>query len=381
VIGVLVCWAAPGWACSVPVFRYALERWPADAYDVLVFHRGGLKVADQAVVDGLEAKASADVPANCRVFVVDVESQLPPGLQAAWKAQAKPTLPWMVVRYPRYAPIEQDVWAGPLKADVVERLVDSPVRRRIARRLRGGESAVWVLLISGDRAQDDAAAALLSTELKKLEKTLELPPQMDSLYDDGSSEDGLPRLRVAFSIVRVRKDDPAEAMLVNMLLGTEPDLRTFAEPMAFPIFGRGRVLYALIGKGINPDTIWETCAFLVGPCMCQVKGQNPGVDLLVSTDWDDLRAESLVEEEELRVLTGRSPAASPAAAGPNGADASVLGGADEPSILLRSILLTLGGLVVVIVGLSVGVRKRSLRHRQDSPAAGPAASGERATDR
>jgi len=363
------------------VFRYALERWPADAYNVAVFHRGGLSEADQAIVDGLEAKASADVPANCRVFPVDLESELPPGLQAIWKAQTKPTLPWMVVCYPRYAPIEQDMWAGPLEADVVKRLVDSPARRKIAKRLRGGESAVWIFLASGDRAQDDAAAALLRTELKKMEKTLELPPQMDALYDDGSSEDELPRLRVAFSIVRVRRDDPAEAMLVNMLLGTEPDLRTFNEPMAFPIFGRGRVLYALIGKGINADTIWETCAFLVGPCMCQVKGQNPGVDLLISTDWDDLQAESLVEEEELRVLTGRSPAASPVVAGPNAPDAVVLGSADEPSVLLRSILLTLGGLVVVVVGLAVGVRKRSLRHRDDAPLTGHVASEARDTGR
>src|SRR5512136_1886912 len=27
-------------ACSVPVFRYALERWPASPYEAVVFHRG-----------------------------------------------------------------------------------------------------------------------------------------------------------------------------------------------------------------------------------------------------------------------------------------------------------------------------------------------------
>ena len=32
--------AVPARACNVPVFRYALERWPADRYEVTVFHRG-----------------------------------------------------------------------------------------------------------------------------------------------------------------------------------------------------------------------------------------------------------------------------------------------------------------------------------------------------
>ncbi len=34
-------------ACSVPVFRYALERWNPDAYGVVLFHKGAL-TAEQA---------------------------------------------------------------------------------------------------------------------------------------------------------------------------------------------------------------------------------------------------------------------------------------------------------------------------------------------
>ena len=30
------------WACSVPVFRYALEMWPPDEYEVVLFHQGPL---------------------------------------------------------------------------------------------------------------------------------------------------------------------------------------------------------------------------------------------------------------------------------------------------------------------------------------------------
>ena len=44
-------------------------------------------------------------------------------------------------------------------------------------------------------------------------------------------------------------------VLLQMLLNTEDDLKTMKEPMAIPVFGRGRALYALVGKGINEETI------------------------------------------------------------------------------------------------------------------------------
>ena len=33
-------------ACNVPVFRYALERWAADHFEVVIFHRGPLGQAE-----------------------------------------------------------------------------------------------------------------------------------------------------------------------------------------------------------------------------------------------------------------------------------------------------------------------------------------------
>ncbi|HEY7425207.1 MAG TPA: hypothetical protein VH682_13330, partial [Gemmataceae bacterium] len=58
------------------------------------------------------------------------------------------------------------------------------------------------------------------------------------------------------------------------------------EPMVFPVFGRGRALEGLIGKGINADTIENAAQFLCGACSCLIKRLNPGVDLLIAADWD-----------------------------------------------------------------------------------------------
>ena len=94
----------------------------------------------------------------------------------------------------------------------------------------------------------------------------------------------------------MKRDDPAEAFVLDALLNSEEDLRDFDEPMAFPVFGRGRVLYALIGKGISPETIGIATTFITGPCSCQVKNQNPGFDLLTGLDWDKAVGDHLISE-------------------------------------------------------------------------------------
>ena len=38
-------------ACSVPVFRYALERWQPDTFQALVLHRGSLRDEQKKLID------------------------------------------------------------------------------------------------------------------------------------------------------------------------------------------------------------------------------------------------------------------------------------------------------------------------------------------
>ena len=89
-------------------------------------------------------------------------------------------------------------------------------------------------------------------------------------------------------MLRVPRDDPPSSALVAMLIGSEPDLAERTDPMVFPVFGRGRALLPLIGAGITAKNIHDSAAFLVGPCSCEVKEQNPGFDLLLAADWDDV---------------------------------------------------------------------------------------------
>jgi hypothetical protein len=270
--------AGPTPACNIPVFRYALENWPGDPYEAFVFHRGPLSGDDRAAVAPLEKAAGVTLR------VVDLDRETDESLREVFEDEPSATLPWLVVRYPAATRVRENAWSGPLQPETVRALLDSPARRQVADRILSGDSAVWVLLESGSKEQDDAAESLLRAQLHTLEETLKLPPRTPAPEDQPAHEAVLP-LRLAFSVLRVARTDPAERLLVPLLLHTEPDLSERQEPIVFPIFGRGRVLYALVGPGINEGTLHDTALFLTGACSCQVKRENPGVDLLLTADW------------------------------------------------------------------------------------------------
>src|SRR4029079_4459630 len=131
----------------------------------------------------------------------------------------------------------------------------SPLRREVQKRLLAGESAVFVLLESGQADKDNAAAERLTRQLKKLEGELKLPEAADEIARAILENKNAPELKIAFSVVRLSRQDVAERVFIETLINTEADLRKYQEPMVFPIFGRGRVFDALVGRGITDDNI------------------------------------------------------------------------------------------------------------------------------
>jgi hypothetical protein len=102
-------------------------------------------------------------------------------------------------------------------------------------------------------------------------------------------------------------NDKTEKVLLSTLMNSEKDLHDYAgQPMAFPVFGRGRALYALVGKGIERRNLEDAALFLAGPCACEIKRQNPGVDLLIAARWEAGDV-PLIAEIELPPLTGVIP--------------------------------------------------------------------------
>lgn len=348
--------AATAFACSVPVYRYALERWSAAPYDVYVFHRGPLSAEDQKIVENLRSaglREGAD-PAVA-VHVVDLASlAVPEAAMKMWQRQPAATAPWLVVRYPAEYEVAADLWAGPLTADAAAQVLVSPARRQIAKRILEGEAGVFLVLASGDRAKDDAAAELLRTQLARLEKSLKLPVPEDGQWGDPVyDKQGPPAMRLAFSTFTISRTDPAEAMFVRMLLGVAAIPGSDSGPVVFPFFGRGRALAAMAGDALDEMAVENICEFFAGPCSCIVKGQNPGIDMLMAVDWAAALdgQESAIPTVEPPPLAGLAPLVGAKTDG----EAAAAG-----SPLMLNLLLAAGaGLVIAAVAGVVLMRRKA----------------------
>jgi hypothetical protein len=273
---VLLPWSA--FACPVPVFRYAMERWPPDYYDAVLIHKGQVAEDDPAA-SLLQSETTKFL--NLRLSKLDIASSTEDEVKSLLGPVSLETLPVLAIWYPWQKGRAAPFWTGQLTSSTVAAMVKSPKRQEIARRLVDGQSGVWILVESGNAEKDKVAMQLLDKELKAATE------QLKESVPLGIDESAVPGLSYEFSILSVSRSDPKERFLLTMLLNSEPDLHEYTnEPIVFPVFGRGRALYALVGEGINTDNIQETIAFLTGPCGCEIKMLNPGVDLLMAENWD-----------------------------------------------------------------------------------------------
>jgi hypothetical protein len=197
----------------------------------------------------------------------------------------------------------------------------------------------------------------LNAELARLQRTLELPDPNQGVAYEPVAVEVAESLKIAFSTVRLARTDQAERVFVSMLLETEPDLRTYHdEPMVFPVFGRGRVLYALVGEGINRENISEAAQYLVGACSCLVKAENPGLDLLMLADWDAVPDVSVdVAPPEVVALPDLSAVNTGPTDGP-GQDQVPSHG--RPAVLLANAALATAGVALLSGVLFLWLRKR-----------------------
>ena len=366
-------------ACNVPVFRWALQNWLPDLFELVIFHRGPLSKEHQAVVKFLKKESAEETSTvNLTVRTVDVSGKMEQADAKLWRAHAKSSLPLMVLLGPagEYTePSTSAVWTSPLTMRAARLLLDSPARAELAKRIIAGDSVVWVLVECGNKKKDEAAAKALQKGLARAEKLIELPPQVPEDYLQMAPPAGeqaadltpkVPKLTFKLSMLRLKRSDPAEQAFVAMLMNTEEGLAKFAsEPMAFPIFGQGRALCALAGKDINADNVLDVCAFLAGACSCTVKARNPGTDILVRANWEAALKDLPAPELPPPALTTLTPAEGPASA-PAEVEQQAEPGMTEATssgvgILLRNILIALVFVAVAAGAITLVVLRRASR--------------------
>jgi hypothetical protein len=267
-------------ACSVPVFRYALERWPPSKYDLFIYHRGPLSPADEKAIAGLKLSARQ---ANVSFVPIDLAKEVDANRQAIWDREPGASqLPRVVLRYPDSSPKVASVWSGPLLDAAKASLFVSLARQAVFNKITVGYTSAIILVLSGNDEADKSARAMLDRELPKIAKRIELPARTD----EGPQIKSLVPIRVEFTVVEVKRED-AEDVLIRSLIASEEGLEKVRGPIAFPVFGRGRALCSLHGKDLErPGELHRSLEFLCKACSCQVKELNPGVDLLIAGDWE-----------------------------------------------------------------------------------------------
>lgn len=260
-------------ACSTPVFQYALETWAADAYELVVAVNGLAEDEVRAAAEAVLGEVDGGT-VNARLRLRQ-DAAVPAGSGR------------LEVRLPHHPSTAAPFWSAPWSPDVLRQVVDSAARARLSEALLRPGTIAFLFLPSGRVEADRQARARLQEALDELARTLVPSVAADTAVDDDAAAPPASEPpRVRFSVIEVPVAAPAEAFLRQLLLATEPDLRDLKEPMAFPVFGRGRVLYAIAGQGINREVLTESCVFLTGACSCLVKAQNPGVDLLMRGRWE-----------------------------------------------------------------------------------------------
>lgn len=318
-------------ACTVPVFRYALDRWAADAYRL---------EAPAAALRSGPAGADLRGESGARLNIVAIPQPDDAGSQA-------------VLRFPAETGDTGEAWSGELSPAAYRNLTDSPARSEIARRLLNGDSAVWILIESGRREDDDRIAKLLTEQMALAEKQ----PLPTTRPNDPSSQIGPgPKLHVKFSLLRVSRDAADETFFVTSLAGPG-GLAALPkdEPFAALVFGRGRVLGAWSPEKLSPELIQQASRFLLGACSCEAKHLNPGWDLLMRTNWDAELEQSAKAQGAATtqpavkpevVVYESAPATRPAAENPSG------------NLLNTNVLIGMAAGVLVIFGFAFFVMRR-----------------------
>lgn len=297
VLTVVATLCPPALACNTPVYRYAMYNWQTAPYIVFYFYEGEVAEMDKAVHETI-AKLSEEWPpqANVRVEPIDVADEekmktLPEFVIEAWKQHEDGKTPAYVV----FSPFRGHIYSGPLDADSVEKLLDSPARQKFGQLLEEGNAAVMILLTCADEEQNKKAEEALAALCKMADSgeipvELALPPMglpEQSEGEESGADDVPDPNKLGIAVLKVDRNDPAEEFFVRMLMAIEEDLREYADqPMIFAGYGRGRAMEPYIGKGITPENLVDVVAFLAGACSCMVKEQNPGADLLVKWNWE-----------------------------------------------------------------------------------------------
>jgi hypothetical protein len=302
-----LCGVSTAFACTIPVFRFALDRWEADPFRLVIPSSWVTQPDMIKLLVPLRGNAEANIKIEETSDAAITEAKL---------------------LFPHH---DVALWSGKLDTAALAPLLDSPARQELLKRVLNGDSAVWVVCT---KEADKAEADRVDKRLRYLEQVAALPVQ-DPKDPDSQLGPG-PPLKLKFSVLRVSLDDPAEKLFASMVAGPkQQDFIAKGTSFAGPVFAKGRVLGAWALSELDDTAIEDASLFLIGRCSCRIKNENPGWDVVLKTDWERELAKAH-EEQKVKNTAGGEESAG---AGPPPAPAAAVTVSETP----QGMVLTLDG--------------------------------------
>lgn len=276
-------------ACDTPVYRYAMYQWLPSDYRLFFVYSGELSETDRAAIEHLrQTLDDPERPANASLHLVNLAdtsdealARLPRAVREWHARHQNSATTGLLVLTPHGRLLDET----PIAADAVGTLLASPARQRLATLLHDGHSGVLLLLRPAISSTEDRAAQVVEEVVRRAAQG-EIQPALlpgVAIEDFGESAQQSP---LDVGVLVVDRDDPRERWFVRQLLSIEDDLPQYTDPMVFPVYGRGRAMEPYVGEGITAENLADAVAFMSGACSCEVKELNPGMDLLMSWDWE-----------------------------------------------------------------------------------------------
>ena len=271
-------------ACSLPVFRYALENWEADNHILML----PANTADE------QRKWWNDFLEN-NEFEYEIMEITDPDMPAGLYFP-KGFGPWITYEAFKNKKAQQ------FDDKQITKLWSSPASQKLIDGILAGDSLVF-LISGGDAKARKAAEEKMRPRIATLLEYIELaedvveswmnyhnPP--DEFYSPPRGHVASPvPLGMAVSFVHLEKDDAlakqVRCMYVAEELYDQKEADADNKVTVTVVFGRGRAIPVGFIDDINNELIDDVLHFITGACSCKIKNENPGHDLMLPIFWDN----------------------------------------------------------------------------------------------
>jgi hypothetical protein len=266
---------------------YALNRWPPAPYQAIIIKDGTLNSKEQAALTKLKNSAEFN-GGNLNIIIRQFNSAKlsESSFAAAITDITRPVKDaQLYLFYPTVMEAKNHFWSGTLNTENVNKIINSPFRKKLADYLLRGNAGVFVILESDNDTTNNVTEVFLEKNLRKLEKEAALTAQKPITKDDHAYKGTAIPAKITYKTIKLPQNS-TDDILVSSFINIAPELQKIKnQVMIFAVFGQGRALPPMIGKSITEENIKYISSFLTGECSCEVKDMNPGFDLLMNINW------------------------------------------------------------------------------------------------